>query len=84
MGHPISFNWYELAPEMGPTPVEPTFQLADRRSSGNESKNSCRTPLCFPTKGWGVRFLDSWSIERAASLGRLRIRFSSETSASVS
>ncbi|TWU54316.1 Trehalose utilization [Rubripirellula tenax] len=23
MGHPISFNWYELAPEMGPVPVEP-------------------------------------------------------------
>lgn len=23
MGHPISFNWYELAPEMGPTPIEP-------------------------------------------------------------
>jgi hypothetical protein len=23
MGHPISFNWYELAPEMGPAPVEP-------------------------------------------------------------
>ena len=23
MGHPISFNWYELAPEMGPKPVEP-------------------------------------------------------------
>ncbi|MEL6107714.1 MAG: ThuA domain-containing protein [Planctomycetota bacterium] len=23
MGHPVSFNWYELAPQMGPTPVEP-------------------------------------------------------------
>lgn len=23
MGHPISFNWYELAPEMGPAPVVP-------------------------------------------------------------
>lgn len=23
MGHPISYNWYELAPGMGPTPVEP-------------------------------------------------------------
>lgn len=23
MGHPISYNWYELAPEMGPAPVEP-------------------------------------------------------------
>ena len=23
MGHPISFNWYELAPEMGPKPVQP-------------------------------------------------------------
>ena len=23
MGHPISYNWYELAPEMGPVPVEP-------------------------------------------------------------
>lgn len=23
MGHPISFNWYELAPNMGPAPVEP-------------------------------------------------------------
>lgn len=23
MGHPISFNWYELAPELGPAPVEP-------------------------------------------------------------
>lgn len=23
MGHPISYNWYELAPEMGPIPVEP-------------------------------------------------------------
>ena len=23
MGHPISFNWYELAPEMGPVPVMP-------------------------------------------------------------
>ncbi len=23
MGHPISYNWYDLAPEMGPTPVEP-------------------------------------------------------------
>ncbi len=23
MGHPISFNWYELAPEMGPVPVIP-------------------------------------------------------------
>jgi hypothetical protein len=23
MGHPISFNWYELAPNMGPTPVKP-------------------------------------------------------------
>lgn len=23
MGHPISFNWYDLAPEMGPPPVEP-------------------------------------------------------------
>lgn len=23
MGHPISYNWYELAPEMGPTPVKP-------------------------------------------------------------
>lgn len=23
MGHPISFNWYPLAPELGPAPVEP-------------------------------------------------------------
>jgi hypothetical protein len=23
MGHPVSFNWYELAPEMGPAPVKP-------------------------------------------------------------
>lgn len=23
MGHPISFNWYELAPELGDAPVEP-------------------------------------------------------------
>lgn len=23
MGHPISFNWYELAPELGPAPVMP-------------------------------------------------------------
>ncbi|GHC63036.1 hypothetical protein [Roseibacillus persicicus] len=23
MGHPISYNWYEFAPEMGPVPVEP-------------------------------------------------------------
>lgn len=23
MGHPISFNWYELAPELGPPPVVP-------------------------------------------------------------
>lgn len=23
MGHPISFNWYELAPELGPAPVVP-------------------------------------------------------------
>jgi len=23
MGHPISFNWYDLAPEMGPAPVQP-------------------------------------------------------------
>ncbi|MDP0489710.1 MAG: hypothetical protein Q7Q71_01515 [Verrucomicrobiota bacterium JB023] len=23
MGHPISYNWYEYAPNMGPTPVEP-------------------------------------------------------------
>ena len=23
MGHPVSFNWYELAPEMGKTPVQP-------------------------------------------------------------
>jgi hypothetical protein len=23
MGHPASFNWYELAPNMGPKPVEP-------------------------------------------------------------
>ena len=23
MGHPISFNWYDLAPEMGKAPVEP-------------------------------------------------------------
>ena len=23
MGHPVSFNWYELAPEMGPPPVKP-------------------------------------------------------------
>jgi hypothetical protein len=23
MGHPISFNWYKYAPDMGPTPAEP-------------------------------------------------------------
>ncbi len=23
MGHPVSFNWYPLAPELGPAPVEP-------------------------------------------------------------
>ena len=23
MGHPVSFNWYELAPEMGPKPIVP-------------------------------------------------------------
>ena len=23
MGHPVSFNWYDLAPEMGPEPVKP-------------------------------------------------------------
>jgi hypothetical protein len=23
MGHPISFNWYDLAPNMGPRPIEP-------------------------------------------------------------
>ena len=23
MGHPVSFNWYDLAPELGPAPVEP-------------------------------------------------------------
>lgn len=23
MGHPVSYNWYDLAPEMGPVPVKP-------------------------------------------------------------
>lgn len=23
MGHPVSYNWYEFAPNMGPTPIEP-------------------------------------------------------------
>ncbi len=23
MGHPVSFNWYDLAPELGPAPVKP-------------------------------------------------------------
>lgn len=23
MGHPVSFNWYDLAPELGPAPVQP-------------------------------------------------------------
>ena len=26
MGHPVSFNWYDLAPELGPAPVEPNTQ----------------------------------------------------------
>lgn len=35
MGHPVSFNWYELAPELGPAPVEPNtpsrFEIERKR-----------------------------------------------------
>ena len=31
MGHPASFRWYNLAPNMGPTPLEPVGDENDRR-----------------------------------------------------
>ncbi len=56
MGHPISFNWYELAPEMGPAPVDAPVR-SRLEIERKRVKNSCLMPSCFPTRGWGVRSL---------------------------
>ena len=54
MGHPISFPWYRLAPELGPPPAEPTGGRAGRRHLDAERIPELVMPaVIFPYKKMG-------------------------------
>jgi glucose/arabinose dehydrogenase len=74
MGHPISYNWYEYAPNMGKAPVMPV--------SGSPS--SIPTPLFSPISAWAVRSADLSLIRPAGNSVRLKIKSSSGTTRSPS
>jgi hypothetical protein len=63
MGHPISFNWYPLAPNMGPTPVEPNtpsrLEIERRRV-----KELVPYAVVFPYKKMG-RSISAFEVCRA-------------------
>lgn len=62
MGHPISFNWYELAPELGPQPVEPNsnsrLEIERRRV-----KELVPYAVVFPYKRMG-RSISGFMVDR--------------------
>ncbi len=62
MGHPISFNWYELAPEMGPAPVQPNtpsrLEIERRRV-----KELVPYAVVFPYKRMG-RSISGFTVNR--------------------
>ncbi|GAB5443085.1 MAG: hypothetical protein Fues2KO_34340 [Fuerstiella sp.] len=62
MGHPISFNWYELAPELGPKPVEPNTpsRLEIERQ---RVKELVPYAVVFPYKRMG-RSISSFVVDR--------------------
>lgn len=54
MGHPTSFGWYELAPELGPPPAQPTGGRVGRRHVDAERIPELVMPaVVFPYKKMG-------------------------------
>lgn len=62
MGHPISFNWYEFAPELGPAPVQPNTpsRLEIER---NRVKELVPYAVVFPYKRMG-RSISGFTVDR--------------------
>ena len=62
MGHPVSFNWYELAPELGKPPVVPNTpsRLEDERK---RVKELVPYAVVFPYKRMG-RSISGYMIDR--------------------
>lgn len=62
MGHPISFNWYDLAPELGPAPVKPNtpsrFEIERKRV-----KELVPYAVVFPYKRMG-RSISGFMVDR--------------------
>lgn len=62
MGHPISFNWYELAPEMGPAPVEPNTP-SRLETERKRVKELVPYAVVFPYKRMG-RSISGFEVDR--------------------
>ena len=63
MGHPISFNWYELAPEMGPAPGRAPIPTRVWRSNENGCKELVPYAVVFPYKRMG-RSISGFMVDR--------------------
>ncbi len=63
MGHPISFNWYDLAPELGPAPIKPKTpsRLEDERK---RIKELVPYAVVFPYKRMG-RSISGFMVDRS-------------------
>ena len=64
MGHPVSFNWYPLAPELGPAPVRnPTLEVAASTSSEKRVKQLVPYAVVFPYRKMG-RSISGFTVDR--------------------
>ncbi|GAB5401813.1 MAG: hypothetical protein Aurels2KO_00440 [Aureliella sp.] len=62
MGHPISYNWYELAPEMGPVPVQPNTP-SRLETERKRVKELVPYAVVFPYKRMG-RSISGFTVDR--------------------
>ena len=52
MGHPVSFNWYDLAKEMGDKPVVPEHTISiDDRAKASQGVGPLRCGLSLHSNG---------------------------------
>lgn len=63
MGHPISFNWYPLAPELGPAPVQPNTP-SRMETERRRVKELVPYAVVFPYRKMG-RSISAFEVSRA-------------------
>lgn len=63
MGHPVSFNWYELAPELGPAPVVPNTN-SRLEIERKRVKELVPYAVVFPYKRMG-RSISGFTVDRS-------------------